>query len=720
MIPLKYNTGGQVVVFGPFLDTTDGITNETALVISAGLIKFHKANALVLSTHSLSGATHSASGLYTVTLGTGDTDVYGPMTGYIDVAGALATKLEFLVMEANAYDAMLAALGTGYVEANITQISDDATAAQNLEATYDGTGYTEDSAPAKQSQLASLSNVGSAVHRPAASYTLTTGTQSANTYASTEALDGTRHEHTDDTGAMELYYEFNIGSGTPSSVQVSGYITGPNDDLDVYGYDWVAAGWVQIGNIQGSSSTSNAVNSLDMFVDMVGSGANAGVVRVRLYKASGLTSALLAVDQIFVAFNQGVSGYEGGAVWFDSTASNTNTVVGVDGTATNPVSTMGAVNTLLAATNLNIVQVAPGSTVTLAAAQNNQVFKGNNWTLALGGQDIAGSHFFGASSVSGTGVGASTVDFHDCLIGTCTLNPFHAHECGFTGTVTFGAAGDYLLDKGYSAIAGSGTPVFDTGAAIANVNLTMPGWKNGTEIQNLNNTGTDLFSISGIGQIIYAASSSGAVNQRGSWRVTNTGGVTITEDDNTSSITIIETDTADMQPKLGSPAGASISADNAAIKAETALIVTDTNELQTDDVPGLIAALNNISTAQVNTECDTAITDAALATAAALAVVDAVADAIKVVTDSQARAAATIQDGAAVSGTLSTTEMTTDLTVSIADQFNGRIITFADDTTTAALRGQSTDITATTVSGSKLGFTALTTAPVVGDTFSVT
>lgn len=96
-----------------------------------------------------------------------------------------------------------------------------------------------------------------------------------------------------------------------------------------------------------------------------------------------------------------------------------------------------------------------------------------------------------------------------------------------------------------------------------------------------------------------------------------------------------------------------------------------------------------------------------------------IAGSVGKVLNDQARSAATIRNGAVVSGTLSTTEMTTDLTVSIADQFNGRIIIFASDTTTAALRGQATDITATTVSGSKLGFTALTTAPVVGDTFAV-
>ena len=46
--------------------------------------------------------------------------------------------------------------------------------------------------------------------------------------------------------------------------------------------------------------------------------------------------------------------------------------------------------------------------------------------------------------------------------------------------------------------------------------------------------------------------------------------------------------------RLGSPSGASVSADVAAVKAETVLIVADTNELQTDDVPGLIATLDAV------------------------------------------------------------------------------------------------------------------------------
>lgn len=89
-------------------------------------------------------------------------------------------------------------------------------------------------------------------------------------------------------------------------------------------------------------------------------------------------------------------------------------------------------------------------------------------------------------------------------------------------------------------------------------------------------------------------------------------------DSNSTQLAAIIADTADMQPKLGTPA-ADVSADIAAVKAETANIVADTNELQTDwtnggrldlildailvdtdtTIPGLIAALENVSVADL-------------------------------------------------------------------------------------------------------------------------
>ena len=73
------------------------------------------------------------------------------------------------------------------------------------------------------------------------------------------------------------------------------------------------------------------------------------------------------------------------------------------------------------------------------------------------------------------------------------------------------------------------------------------------------------------------------------------------------------------------------------------------------------------------------------------------------------------------SSTTSLVTSSTTPTQSVADQTKGRIITFLDTTTTAALRGQSTDITGATASATPtLTVTALTTAPVSGDTFVIT
>jgi len=60
-----------------------------------------------------------------------------------------------------------------------------------------------------------------------------------------------------------------------------------------------------------------------------------------------------------------------------------------------------------------------------------------------------------------------------------------------------------------------------------------------------------------------------------------------------------------------------------------------------------------------------------------------------------------------------------DPAANVTDQFKGRIITFDRASTTVALRGQATDITASTAAG-VLTVTALTTAPVSGDTFVIT
>ena len=87
------------------------------------------------------------------------------------------------------------------------------------------------------------------------------------------------------------------------------------------------------------------------------------------------------------------------------------------------------------------------------------------------------------------------------------------------------------------------------------------------------------------------------------------------------------------------------------------------------------------------------------------------------------RSAAAIALCTVGSGSTTTSIVTSDCRPSgaVADQFVGRIVIFDKDTTTAALRGQATDITASSNSATPtLTVTALTTAPSSGDTFTIT
>lgn len=59
-----------------------------------------------------------------------------------------------------------------------------------------------------------------------------------------------------------------------------------------------------------------------------------------------------------------------------------------------------------------------------------------------------------------------------------------------------------------------------------------------------------------------------------------------------------------------------------------------------------------------------------------------------------------------------------DPAASVTDQYKGRVLLFAKDTTTAALRGQGTVITAST-SGGVLTVDALSSSPASGDTFVI-
>lgn len=119
MIYLKQSTASQEVLLGPFVDSTDGVTAETALTIANTDIKIFKAGATTLANKNSGGATHISGGNYYAVLDATDTDTLGSGAIVVQMSGALAVRHDFCVLAANVYDSLI---GSGDVlDVSVTQ-----------------------------------------------------------------------------------------------------------------------------------------------------------------------------------------------------------------------------------------------------------------------------------------------------------------------------------------------------------------------------------------------------------------------------------------------------------------------------------------------------------------------------------------------------------------------------------------------------------------------
>jgi len=245
---------------------------------------------------------------------------------------------------------------------------------------------------------------------------------------------------------------------------------------------------------------------------------------------------------------QEFQGYENGAIWIDTVNGTAGTTDYENGTVENPVDSIADANTIASSLGISRFEVAPGSTITLAAAQVSQIFDGHGWILALGGQNISNTLFHGAD-VTGTGTTATgECEISHSHIGNVTVGECHFDDCGISGTVTAGAAGDYTFSHCYSEVAGNGSWTFDFVGSGGNIGLSLRDHSGGVTINNKDGgTDTDTMTIEGDGQLIVAASSSGAISRRGNFKITNTGGATLTNDDNTANIALTVEDTNELQ-----------------------------------------------------------------------------------------------------------------------------------------------------------------------------
>ena len=232
--------------------------------------------------------------------------------------------------------------------------------------------------------------------------------------------------------------------------------------------------------------------------------------------------------------------YEGGAIFIDTVNGSAGTTDYESGTFMNAVNTIADANTLAASLGIAIFNVLPATSITFVASQDNQDFRGNSWTLALGGQSISASHIQGAT-VSGVCTGASIPEFHECQLGNMTIPAARLKASEIEGTITLPAAN---VDFHHCNALVSG--VLDYGSAVANTTVNLTDFSGALTINNLGQSGTDILNIRGHGTITLAASCvGGTINHDGHISIINNGsGITINADDISTSVASILAATA--------------------------------------------------------------------------------------------------------------------------------------------------------------------------------
>jgi len=117
---LKQSTAGQVVRLGPFLDSTDGVTPETELIIANTDIDISKAGSAFASKNSGGATAEGANGWYHTTFDATDTSAVGIMEIEVTFTGALPVFKTFYVLEEAIYDALFADGATGLLPATVS------------------------------------------------------------------------------------------------------------------------------------------------------------------------------------------------------------------------------------------------------------------------------------------------------------------------------------------------------------------------------------------------------------------------------------------------------------------------------------------------------------------------------------------------------------------------------------------------------------------------
>ena len=592
-VAIAYNQAGMDLVWN--FVTSAGVTTQTAVTpTTAGVYDW----------------THVGDGMYKMEIpasGGGsinnDTKGVGYFTGIC--TGVLAWRGPDIVFRAAALnDAMID--GGDSLDVNVTAVSGDTTAADNLELQYDGTGLTGGTFPSTQDEVGGIGTTGGAALPVEATSDNASGAiidsvtilgTEAGTYANTEADDAAYHVITGTATALDWVYGFVLGGGyVASALEWKGFVNSNNDSITVQA--WNGSTWDTRKVIQGVPGSTDQLETIELLAKHT---TTAGLVYLRFVTSGDTTPELhtnvLSVLKVntsrTVGYNQGISvdtltGIAGTEAWYN-------------GTGDNPSLTWADAQTIAASVGLTHYHVANGSTIVLDQATDNVEIKGDEFTVDFNGQSINNSsvshglvytgtfsgypHLLhaGINAITGPGAKIGWGAIRGPIVSTDggTSNRWVLHDC-------------WGVDET--------TGEFDFGAAVATAQVVyITAYDGPLKISNINTAGDKLY-LSGNGSLVIDAScTNGTIYISGQWKLTNSGSSTIVYDDITTDTDAVLADTGELQTEWANGGRLDLLLD--AIPT-TAMRGTDFAATAAS-----IAVLNNISVADILAGvCDTGIT----------------------------------------------------------------------------------------------------------------
>ena len=131
------------IAMGPFVDSTDGVTAETALTIAQADVRLKKNGGAWAQKNDTNSATHEENGWYEVALNSTDTNTLGVLVVAINKSGARPVWREFLVVPAAVYDALVSGTEWLHVDPNKVEFSISGATLTVLKPDDSTTAYTK-------------------------------------------------------------------------------------------------------------------------------------------------------------------------------------------------------------------------------------------------------------------------------------------------------------------------------------------------------------------------------------------------------------------------------------------------------------------------------------------------------------------------------------------------------------------------------------------------